>query len=93
MLYKWATQAIPAEFKVVTVTIAAASATTANTADPELIGAQILGVYATSVNDPNQHLLTATNSATGVVTVTLVANSTAEAVYSVALARATGEDA
>lgn len=83
----------PEEFKLVTVTIAAASATTSNTADVELIGAKILGVYPTSTNDPDQFILTATNSATWVVTVTLVANSTAEAVYTVALARATGNDA
>lgn len=83
----------PEEFKLVTVTIAAASDTTANTADVELIWGKILWVYPTSVNDPDQFIQTATLSATGVVTIILVANSTAEAIYTVAIARATGNDA
>ena len=93
MLTYWTSNWIPEQFKVVTVTIAAGSATTSNTADAELIWAKILWVYPTSTNNPDQFVKTATVSSTWVVTVTLVGNSTAEAVYSVALARKTGNNA
>ena len=75
MLYKWATQAIDAENKVVAITVLAAAATGTNTADVELIGGKLVGVLPTGNQD--QFVDNVELSAAGLVTVTLAANATA----------------
>lgn len=92
MLYKWAADKVW-EIVLETATIAAAWTTIANTADPALIGGKIVGVYATSANTVDAFLETATISATWVLTVTVSTAMTAEVVYTVAVLRATWNDA
>jgi len=91
MLYKWATQAIDAENKVVAITVLAAAATGTNTADVELIGGKLVGVLPTGNQD--QFVDNVELSAAGLVTVTLAANATANNTFNVIVERATGNDA
>lgn len=80
--------------KVKSFTISAGTGNTgvAQTADTELIGGVILGVYyATPTNDADQ-IITDVQlaSSTGVVTIRLAANTTADVVIKVVVALATG---
>lgn len=90
MLYKGTTQNIPAEIKLVAVTVTAAWATGTSSADAELIGGKIIAITPTGNQD--QFVDNVELSATGVVTVTLAANATADNTFNVAVARVTGED-
>jgi hypothetical protein len=92
MLYKWTADKV-GSIVLETATIAAAWTTIANSADAALIGGKIVWVYATSANTVDAYLETATISATWVLTVTVSSAMTAEVVYTVAILRATGNDA
>lgn len=90
-----ATANVNNQFKVKSFTIAAGAGNTAvaQTADTELIGGLILGAYyVCPTNDPDQHIASVTlASTTGIVTIRLGANTTADVVINVPVALATGD--
>lgn len=92
MLYDWSAQAIPAELKLVTATIAAAWTTVTTSADADLVWGKIIGFVPISENTVDAHVKKVSIAATWAITVTLSSASTAEVKYSVIVARATWED-
>lgn len=72
-------------FKLVAITVTAASASGVSAADPDLVGGTIVGIVPTGNQD--QFVDDVTVSATGVVTVTLAANATANNTFNVAVWR------
>ena len=79
------------EVKVVSVVVAAGSATTSNTADTELIGGQIVGFYPSAGAADKSINLISLAPTTGVVTVTLSAASTAAITYNVVVRLHSGD--
>ena len=92
MLYKWATQAIPAWYKVVSVTVLATATSWASSADAELVWGKVIGIVPAGNQDQFVDNVVLTSS-TWVVTVTLAAAATADNVFKVTVARATGNNA
>lgn len=90
MLYAWTADKV-GDVELVAITVSAASASGASSADAAVVGGKILGVTPTGNQD--QFVDNVTISATGVVTVTLAANATADNTFNVAVLRATGNDA
>jgi hypothetical protein len=94
MLGTNATANVNNQVKVKTFTIAAGAGNTAiaQTADTELIGGVILGAYyATATNDPDAYIANVSlASSTGVVTIRLSANTTAEVDIKVPVLLASG---
>ncbi len=90
MLYKWAADKV-GDVELVAVTVSAAAASGVSAANPALVGGKILGAYATSNQD--QFVDSIAIGATGIVTVTLAANATADNVFAVSVLRSTGNDA
>jgi len=72
-------------FKLVAITVSAASGSGASAADPDLVGGSIIGIAPTGNQD--QFVDDVTVSGTGVVTVTLAANATADNTFNVAVWR------
>jgi len=91
MLYKWATQDIPGGIKIVTATIAAAWTTITTAADPDVVGGKV--IWIVPVWDSDAIVESVVLGATWAVTVTTATAQTAECEYSVAIARATWNDA
>lgn len=91
MLYKGTAQDIPAGIKLVAVTVSASSASGTSSADDDVVGGKIIGYAPTGNQD--QFVDNIEISSTGVVTVTLAANATANNTFNVAIARKTGNDA
>lgn len=94
MLNRSATANLFAEYKVKSYTIAAGAgnAGVAQTADTDLINGKVIGVYYnTPTNDADAYIMQASLAAsTGVVTVRLSGNTTAEVVVDVVVALASG---
>lgn len=78
-------------YKTVTVTVAAWTATKANTADTELKWGKIIGVFPSAGTADKILQLASLASSTWVVTVTLSGNTTADITYSVVIALASWE--
>jgi len=74
------------QFKLVAVTVSAAAASGVSAADPDLVGGSIMGIVPSGNQD--QFVDNVTVSATGVVTVTLAANATANNTFNVTVWRA-----
>lgn len=91
MLYAWTTQDIPAEFKLVAVTVSAASASGASAADTDIVWGKIIGIVPTGNQD--QFVDNVAIAADWAVTVTLAANATADNTYNVTVARVSWNDA
>ncbi len=72
-------------FKLVAITVSAASSSGVSAADPDLVGGVIVGIVPSGNQD--QFVDDVTVSATGVVTVTLAANATADNDFNVAVWR------
>jgi hypothetical protein len=64
------------QFKKVAVTVAAAASSGVSAADPDLVAGSIMGIVPAGNQD--QFVDDVTVSATGVITVTLAANATAD---------------
>lgn len=73
------------QFKLVAITVSAASASGVSSADPELVAGTIMGIVPDGNQD--QFVDSVTISATGVVTVTLGANATADNDFNVTVWR------
>lgn len=73
------------QFKLVAVTVSAASASGVSSADPDLVAGTIMGIVPAGNQD--QFVDNVTVSATGVVTVTLAANATADNDFNVTVWR------
>lgn len=71
--------------KLVAITVNAAAASGVSSADADLVGGVIVGIVPTGNQD--QFVDNVTVSATGVVTVTLAANATANNTFNVAVWR------
>ena len=91
MLYKWTADKV-GEIKLVSAVVAAWAATVTTSADVEVVGGKIVGVYP-SAGAADKVTKIVTIAANGAVTVTLESASTAEATYSVSVLRTTGNDA
>lgn len=72
-------------FKLVAVTVSAAAASGVSAADPDLVGGVIIGIVPSGNQD--QFVDNVAISATGVITVTLGANATANNTFNVAVWR------
>jgi len=92
MLYKWATQEKDGWIKLVAAVIAISGTTVTTAADPDVVGGQIIWVYP-SAWAADAIVEIATIASDWKVTVTLASASTAEATYSVAVQRVSGNDA
>jgi len=92
MLYKWTAQEKDWGIKLVTAVIAISWTTVTTAADPDVVGGQIIWVY-TSAWAADAIVEIATLASDWKVTLTLASASTAEATYSVAVQRATWNDA
>ena len=91
MLYKWATQDIPGGIKIVSAVIAAAWTTITTAADPDVVGWKVIGIVP--VGDSDAIVKSVVLGTTWTVAVTTATAQTAECTYSVAIARATWNDA
>jgi hypothetical protein len=91
MLGRNATANLFNQFKIVSVTVAAGTATKANTADTELKGGKVIGFYPTAGTADKLVNLVSLASSTGVVTVTTAGNTTADITYAVVVAIASGD--
>ena len=89
ILNRSATVSVFKDVKIVPVVIAIGGTTTANTADTDLIGGQIIGFYPTA-GAADKFVNLVSLDAAGVVTVTLSGASTASITYAVVVRVASG---
>lgn len=79
------------DVELVAVTVASGASSGTSSANAEVVGGKILGITATGNQD--QFVDNVAVSSTGVVTVTLAANATANNTFNVAILRATWNNA